>query len=68
VVLQATLPTILVVTLALLFKIVLFREVRRIVVNRTLTYYMLEVREMYAKISQEREAVIREKLVPEAEP
>jgi hypothetical protein len=29
---------------------------------------MLEVREMYAKISQEREAVIREKLVPEAEP
>ncbi len=63
---DADLASILVISLALIFKVILFWSVRGAIVTRTLTYYMLEYRRLYDLGAAERTACIREVLMPTA--
>lgn len=59
---DASLASIFIISLALLFKVVLFWFVRSIIVNKTLTYYMLQYRLLLDEGAKERKRVISEVL------
>jgi hypothetical protein len=61
---QRQLIAVLVVSLALFSKVLLFWSVRRIIVNKYLTYYMFEFRKLLNEGAEERASVILTKLSP----